>query len=59
MGGIRIVNKNAKATSKALSALASYMFEQEHGELRKVTPAQIKVLQEAKKVLSEIINAHS
>lgn len=59
MAGIRIVNKNAKATSKALSALASYMFEQEYGELKKATPAQIKVLQEAKKVLSEIINAHN
>ena len=59
MAGIRIINKNAKATSKVLSALASYMFEQEYGELRKATPAQIKVLQEAKKVLSEIINAHS
>ena len=59
MAGIRIVNKNAKATSKVLSALASYMFEQEYGELRKATPAQIKVLQEAKKVLSEIINAHN
>lgn len=59
MAGIRIVNKNAKATSKVLSALASYMFEQEYGELKKATPAQIKVLQEAKKVLSEIINAHN
>lgn len=59
MGGIRIINKNAKATSKVLSALASYMFEQEYGELRKASPAQIKVLEEAKKVLSEIINAHN
>ena len=59
MAGIRIYNKNAKATSKVLSALASYMFEQEYGELRKASPAQIKVLEEAKKVLSEIINAHN
>lgn len=59
MAGIRIINKNAKATSKVLSALASYMFEQEYGELRKASPAQIKVLEEAKKVLSEIINAHN
>ena len=59
MGGIRISNKNAKATSKVLSALASYMFEQEYEELRKATPAQIKVLQEAKKVLAEIINNHN
>ena len=59
MAGIRISNKNAKATSKVLSALASYMFEQEYGELKKATPAQIKTLQEAKKVLTEIINNHS
>lgn len=59
MAGIRISNKNAKATSKILSALASYMFEQECGELKKATSAQIKTLQEAKKVLAEIINNHN
>ena len=58
MGGIKLYNNNAKATSKLLSALSSYMFEQECGELKKATPKQIQILQEAKNALADIIKKH-
>lgn len=49
-------NSKAKATLKLYNQLASYMFEQEFGELKYATQANIKTLKAAQKALSIIIN---
>ena len=56
MGGIRIHNKKvspvAKDATKIASLLASFKFERE----TEIMESEIKVLSEAQKVLSNIIN---
>ena len=46
----------AKATLKLYNQLASYMFEEEQGELKYANPSNIKALKAAQKVLSMIIS---
>ena len=46
----------AKATLKLYNQLASYMFEEEYGELKYANPSNIKALRAAQKVLSMIIS---
>lgn len=48
----------AKATIKLRQALASYLFEQEFGELRKASHSEIETLIEASKILSKIIDRY-
>ena len=49
-------NTKAKATLKLYNQLASYMFEEEYGELKYANPSNIKALKAAQKVLSMIIS---
>ena len=49
-------NSKAKATLKLYNQLASYMFEQEFGELNYANQSNIKALKAAQKALSIIIN---
>ena len=49
-------NTKAKATLKLYNQLASYMFEQECGELKYANQSNIKTLRAAQKALSMIIN---
>ena len=46
----------AKATLKLYNQLASYMFEEEYGELKYANQSNIKALKAAQKVLSMIIS---
>lgn len=57
--GMRIHYDHAKATSKLISAINSYMFEEEFGELKKATPTQLNKIKEARKALYEIIELNS
>ena len=50
------VNTKAKATLKLYNQLISYMFEQEHDELKYANQSNIKALKAAQKVLSMIIS---
>lgn len=53
--GIRISSSSkAKASLRLLSHISTYMFEEEYGEM-KGNPKIRKVLDEARKTLSEII----
>lgn len=53
--GISFINNNkAKASNKLRGALASFIFEQEFGELRSATKAQKDILSTALTVLSDI-----
>ena len=49
-------NSKAKATLKLYNQLASYMFEEECGELKYANQSNIKALKTAQKVLSMIIS---
>ena len=49
-------NTKAKATLKLYNQLASYMFEEEYGELKYANQSNIKALKAAQKVLSMIIS---
>ena len=49
-------NSKAKATLKLYNQLASYMFEQEFGELKYANQSNIKALKAAQEALSIIIN---
>lgn len=54
--GIRITNNSKlKASTKLLSQISSYLFEQEYGELKSFTPSQIEIIKEAGRVLSKVI----
>lgn len=54
--GIRVSTQTKnKATLKVYNALSSYLFEQECGELRGATGAQIKALREAQSVLGRLL----
>ena len=50
MSGINVSGRN-RATSKAASALASFLFEQEFGELKNFTSAEKVVLKNASSIL--------
>ena len=52
--GISIKNKKKPKTAKVLSALVTYMFEEDFGELRSATEEQKQVLKDAIKVLGEL-----
>lgn len=55
--GITIKEKtNKKATLKLMSAINSYLFEQEYDELKGVSNTDINKIKEARKVLASIIN---
>ena len=52
MGGIHITGKH-KATAKAASALASYLFEEEFGELTVFTKDEVGTLKKACLILNK------
>ena len=57
MGAIKVsTSTKAKATLKLYNQLASYMFEEEYGELKYANPSKIKALKAAQKALSIIIS---
>lgn len=56
MMGIKVTGKKKKATLKIMSSIASYLFEEEFGELKGATKEQKDTLKAAIKVLGEIAN---
>lgn len=58
--GIQLTNKSkAKATTKVLQSLVSYMFEQEYDELSKASSKEKQVLEDACNTLKSIIKKHN